>query len=47
MCFVDDPIQRKTFSDIVDMLEMELSQGEFDAYQQMSSNIWTNQKKLT
>ena len=39
MCFIDDPIQRKTFSDIVDMLEMELSQGEFDAYQQMSSNI--------
>ena len=39
MCFVDDPIQRKTFSDIVDMLEMELSQGEFDAYQQMCSNI--------
>ena len=39
MCFVDDPIQRKTFSDIVNMLEMELSQGEFDTYQEMSRNI--------
>ena len=39
MCFVDDPIQRKTFSDIVDMLELELSQGEFDTYQEMSRNI--------
>ena len=39
MCFVDDPIQRKTFSDIVDMLEMELSQGEFETYQEMSRNI--------
>ena len=37
MCFIDDPIKRNTFSDIVEMLEMELTQEEFDTYNQISS----------
>ena len=36
MCFVHDPQERKTFCDVVSMLEVELTQDECDRYKKMS-----------
>ena len=37
MCFVDDPTERKTFCDVVGVLEAELSQEECDTYKKMAN----------
>ena len=37
MCFVNDPTKRKTFCDVVGVLEAELSQEECDAYKEMAN----------
>ena len=36
ICFIHDPQERKTFCDVVSMLEVELTQDECDTYKKMS-----------
>ena len=36
MCFDKNPMERGTFSEIIDMIELELTQDEFDRYHEIS-----------